>query len=397
MKKNIIRMICGVSIVALALHSSMPIFATSIKEAEEKKQEIEKNITDSQSILDNLETLKSDADAYVVAADEQLEAITAEIVSLQSKQAEKQTQIEETQAKLKKQEEDIEVQYAAMKKRIQFMFENGNTFYLEMMFGTDSISDMLNKAEYITELEEYDREMLNKMEETQKSIEETKATLLSEQAELKELELEQQKQQETVEALIADKEEEIAIYQQQIADTQTQLEEQQKQLAEEEALIEQMKAIEAQRAAAAAAAAAAQGSVATSFVSTGQVFIWPCDATYITSEFGGRTDPITGETAYHSGLDIGASYGSDIYAVADGEVAWSYYSASAGNWIGIDHGNNVYSVYMHCSLSIVSPGEIVKQGQVIGYVGSTGRSTGPHLHLSIRVNGEYVDPHMYVG
>ena len=76
---------------------------------------------------------------------------------------------------------------------------------------------------------------------------------------------------------------------------------------------------------------------------------------------------------------------------------WSYYSSSAGNWIGIDHGGDVYSVYMHCSASYVKEGDVVKQGDVIGLVGSTGRSTGPHLHLSIRVGGQYVDPHGYVG
>ena len=171
-----------------------------------------------------------------------------------------------------------------------------------------------------------------------------------------------------------------------------------KELKEEQELIEQMKEIERQRAAAAAAAAAAaQGSVSTSFVPTASGYIWPVSSHTISSEFGYRTDPINGTTSYHSGLDIAASSGTPIAAIADGQVAWSYYSSSAGNWIGIDHGNGVYSVYMHCSLSAVSAGDVVSQGQTIGYVGSTGRSTGPHLHLSIRLNGEYVDPHQYVG
>ncbi len=387
------KVLCGVTMISLALTVTAPIFATSLQEANQKKQELEKSLEDSKTILEGLNTLKSNTDEYIAALDEKLQAIEEDIMSLEAQEAAKQTEIDETQGKLKEQEELIESQYDSMKKRIQFMFENGNTFYLEMMFGTESISDMLNKAEYINELEEYDRDMLRRMEETQNAIEETKNTLLTQQADLQLLQQQKETEESTVEDLIADKQKELDSYQQQIQDTQAKIEENEKELKQEQELIEQMKLIEAQRAAAAAA-----GSVSTSFVYTGQQFIWPLEESHrITSEFGYRTDPIDGSTSYHSGLDIGAPSGTEIHAVADGQVAWSYYSTTAGNWIGIDHGNNVYSVYMHCSLAAVEPGAYVKQGDVIGYVGSTGRSTGPHLHLSIRVNGEYVDPHMYVG
>ena len=387
------KVLCCVTMISLALTVTAPIFATSLQEANQKKQELEKSLEDSKTILEGLNTLKSNTDEYIAALDEKLQAIEEDIMSLEAQEAAKQTEIDETQGKLKEQEELIESQYESMKKRIQFMFENGNTFYLEMMFGTESISDMLNKAEYINELEEYDRDMLIRMEETQNAIEETKNTLLTQQADLQLLQQQKETEESTVEDLIADKQKELDSYQQQIQDTQAKIEENEKELKQEQELIEQMKLIEAQRAAAAAA-----GSVSTSFVYTGQQFIWPLDESHrITSEFGYRTDPIDGTTSYHSGLDIGAPSGTEIHAVADGQVAWSYYSTTAGNWIGIDHGNNVYSVYMHCSLAAVEPGAYVKQGDVIGYVGSTGRSTGPHLHLSIRVNGEYVDPHMYVG
>ncbi len=392
MKRFFLKVLCGMIILSLATAVTAPIFATSLQEANQKKQELEKSLEDSKTILDGLQTLKSDTDQYIAALDEKLHAIQEDIMSLEEQEAAKQTEIDDTQAKLKEQEEKIESQYESMKKRIQFMFENGNTFYMEMMFGTKSISDMLNKAEYISELEEYDRDMLSKMEETQRNIEETKNVLLTQQADLQLLQQQKETEESTVEDLMKDKQSELEAYQLQIKDTEAQIAENEKQLREEQALIEQIKAIEAQR-----AASVATGSVSTSFVYTGQEFIWPIDSHRITSEFGYRTDPINGTTSYHSGLDIGAPSGTEIHAVADGQVAWSYYSTTAGNWIGIDHGNNVYSVYMHCSLAAVEPGAVVKQGDVIGYVGSTGRSTGPHLHLSVRVNGEYVDPHMYVG
>ena len=127
-------------------------------------------------------------------------------------------------------------------------------------------------------------------------------------------------------------------------------------------------------------------------------FIWPLNGYYtISSDYSDRISPISGKSEMHNGIDIPAPIGTPIYAVADGTVDWAWTSSSAGNWMGIAHGNGLYSVYMHMSAFAVSSGTYVKQGQIIGYVGSTGWSTGAHLHLSFRLNGSYVNPHIYVG
>ena len=124
---------------------------------------------------------------------------------------------------------------------------------------------------------------------------------------------------------------------------------------------------------------------------------WPLPGySRISSDFGTRVHPITGITHTHSGIDLPAPTGTPIYAAYDGQVAWSNYNWSAGNWVGIDHGNGLYTVYMHMSKLLVSEGQYVKKGDLIGLVGSTGSSTGPHLHFSIRLNGAYVDPKQYV-
>lgn len=392
MKKNIVRIVCVVTTAVLAFSISVPSFATSIKEEESKKQEMENKLSDTQQILSQLETLKSDADAYIVAMDQQLNTIMASIADTQNKETAKQAEIDATQQRLDAKKAEIAEQYATMKKRIQFMFENGNTFYMELFFESENISDMLNKAEYISEIETYDRNMLSKMEKTQEEIEDEQSKLLSEKSELEQLKFKQQQEQQSVEVLIANKNAELENYKSQITTTEQAIAQQQKELQEEQALVDEMKRIEAERA---AAAAAGRSSSYSGTPAAG--FIWPISSHTITSEFGTRTDPINGTSAYHSGLDIAAPTGTEIKAVADGQVAWSYYSSSAGNWIGIDHGGDVYSVYMHCSASYVKEGDVVKQGDVIGLVGSTGRSTGPHLHLSIRVGGQYVDPHGYVG
>jgi murein DD-endopeptidase MepM/ murein hydrolase activator NlpD len=117
----------------------------------------------------------------------------------------------------------------------------------------------------------------------------------------------------------------------------------------------------------------------------------------ISSYFGYRANPFSGKgQEYHSGIDIPAPQGTKIVAAYDGQVAWSNYSGSAGNWVGIDHGNGIYTVYMHMSKRSVQEGQMVKKGDVLGLVGSTGRSTGNHLHFAVRKNGEYVDPQKWV-
>ena len=126
-------------------------------------------------------------------------------------------------------------------------------------------------------------------------------------------------------------------------------------------------------------------------------FKWPCpSSSRITSNFGDRESPTEGASSNHKGIDIGASTGANIIAAADGEVVISTYSYSAGNYIMIDHGGGVSTVYMHCSQLLVSKGAKVTQGQVIAKVGSTGYSTGPHLHFGIRSGGTYVNPRKYV-
>lgn len=126
-------------------------------------------------------------------------------------------------------------------------------------------------------------------------------------------------------------------------------------------------------------------------------FRWPLGvAGKITSNFGNRESPTAGASTYHKGIDISAPAGTTIYAAAAGKVVTAQYSSSAGNYIMIYHGNSTYTVYMHCSSLSVSVGQSVEQGQAIGAVGSTGYSTGAHLHFGISINGSYVNPLSYV-
>ena len=129
----------------------------------------------------------------------------------------------------------------------------------------------------------------------------------------------------------------------------------------------------------------------------GGQFTWPCPGySRISDDYGYRTHPIYGDQRFHSGLDLAASTGTPILAAADGDVVAAAYEASMGNYIMIDHGDSLYTIYMHCSALYVSKGQSVSAGQKIGAVGSTGNSTGPHLHFSVRLNGKYVSPWNYL-
>jgi murein DD-endopeptidase MepM/ murein hydrolase activator NlpD len=116
----------------------------------------------------------------------------------------------------------------------------------------------------------------------------------------------------------------------------------------------------------------------------------------VTSSFGEREDPFNGEGAFHSGIDISAPYGSPVRATADGEVTGTSMGAGYGRQVVLDHGHDVLTVYGHLSATAVVPGQHVLRGQVIGYVGQSGRSTGPHLHYEVRVHNVPVNPHKYL-
>ena len=132
-------------------------------------------------------------------------------------------------------------------------------------------------------------------------------------------------------------------------------------------------------------------------VFSGGALSWPLKVSgRISSKFGHRSSPTAGASTYHKGLDIAVPSGTPILAAAAGKVVTAHYSSSAGNYIMIAHGNRLYTVYMHCSRLAVKEGDSVVQGQTIGYAGSTGISTGSHLHFGVSKNGSYVNPLNYV-
>ncbi len=384
--------------ISLALPgTALAVTSQDVKDAKNAAASIEEEKKKAEQTLAGLESLKADTAAYVRELDASLEKTVQEISSLQDQIGTKEGEIAVTKEELETARQTEEQQYEAMKLRIQYMYEKGDTNYIDMLLEAKSFSDMLNKAEYISQISEYDRKQLDAYVATKNQIAEKEAVLEEEHTQLLTLEKQAEAKHASVETLLAGKQQELKNYESKIASAENQINEYEKDLAAQEAKIKQIEAeIRRQEEEARKKAEAAGQTYKTA--SLGDIkFIWPCpSSSRITSGFGGRSSPTEGASSNHKGIDIGAATGSNILAAASGTVTISTYSASAGNYVMISHGGGVSTVYMHCSSRLVSAGDKVSQGDVIAKVGSTGYSTGPHLHFEIRNNGSYVNPSKYV-
>lgn len=373
---------------------SFNTFSDSSEATDEEKQ----RMADSQNALDKihaqkqkvqntinaLKSLKNNTQKYIEELDKNLEILVDDLNVTLENIDKKQIELDMTNANLDIAKKEEEKQYQDMKLRIKFFYEKGETSILESLLSGNNLEDLLTKAEYIQSITDYDRKKLDELIETRKKIDEYEKKLENEKNELlllKETEIEQKN---SVEKLIEDKAKEIEDTNSKINTSQAELK---KLLAAQKAQEDEMAAIER--------AILARGNSGR-ILSGG--LIWPCPSSKrITSNFGGRKAPTKGASTYHEGIDIGAPTGSSVLAAASGEIVISKYSYSGGNYIMIDHGSGIFTVYMHLSKRYYDVGKEVSQGQQIGEVGSTGYSTGPHLHFGIRKNGKYVNPLTFVG
>ena len=389
---------------ALTLGTVFSSYATSkaIEDAKKKVSSMEEEKKKVESTLKELEGKKSDTAAYVKELDRNLSALAGELTKLEGDISQKEEQIEEAKVELETAKITENRQYEDMKLRIQYMYENGQTGLLESMMQSESIAELLNRAEYASQITSYDRKMLEEYRKTRQEVALKEEALKTEHQELLTLQDSTKAKQSSVKTLMASKEAELASYETKIASAQGEIDQynadikaQEEHMARVEAEIRR-KEEEARKAEEAKKNQSSAGEDST--VKKGNTnFIWPCPASgRISSAFGDRSSPTEGASTNHKGIDIPAPSGSSIVAAADGKVVISTYSYSAGNYIMIDHGGGLTTVYMHCSQLLVKEGETVKQGQTIAKVGSTGYSTGPHLHFGVRSGGSYVNPSGYV-
>ncbi len=373
-----------------AIKASIQEKQEQIEEAEKAKSKIKSNITNIQAMVSALEKEKGDLEAYVTKLDEDLSDVQEKIAELKDLISEKETEIEETEEELEEAEEIQATQYENMKKRIKFIYEKGDTFYLELVMSSASFGEMLNKATYVEKISEYDATKLEEYKQTCEYIQACKEQLDAEKELLDEAKAQVEEEEANLETLISAKEGEINIKTADINNKEAAIKEYEEDLAAQTATIQALEA-------AVAAERAQLAEAGEAIVYDGGMFKWPAPSyTRISDDYGNRTHPILGVQQFHNGVDMAAPGGSPILAAYDGKVVAAAYNASMGNYIMINHGGGLYTIYMHASALYVSTGETVTRGQKIAAVGTTGRSTGNHLHFSVRKDGAYVSPWNYL-
>lgn len=353
--------------------------ALEAKQAELQAQ-IDSRTDDIMATMQKYELLEQQADLTRQEIENLTQQIQVCVVMINEKEVEYDQAVEAESEQLEH-----------LKTRVRAMEENGTVVsYLEILFQARSFSDLLARLDLISAIMESDQRLADELEQARIAVAEAKAELEQAKAEheaaradqeAKEVELQASmaEAQETMDYLQANIDELTAVYEANEAEEEA-------LQAQIDQLMEQLKAQEE------ANKNNGTGNVGT--VGTGQ-YIWPATSTYITSPFGTRWHPVLGGYRTHYGVDIGASYGTNIYAADGGTVEISTYSSSYGNYVLINHGGGNATLYAHMSTRYVEAGQSVSQGDVIGLVGSTGISTGPHLHFEVRENGTRVDPMKY--
>jgi len=336
--------------------------------------------------LNDLKGQQDSAIAQKEALDEQNELTRQEIELIDEQIALYSKLIEEKAKELEEAKQDAADQKEALRVRMRAMEESGSLTYYSIIFKASSFTDLLAKISDISTIMQYDKQLeeeyiaaVQHVADVKAEYEETLKEQQDKQAELLEKKAGLEKQIAEAEAVIADLEKDIEKF-------KTEYEAN----ANQEASIRS--AIDAKVAELERQQEAARKAGQTVVTGSGQ-FMWPVPScTTIGSGFGYRIHPIFGDKRFHSGVDISASAGATIVAADSGTVVTAVYSSSYGNYVVISHGSGTTTLYAHMSSMAVSSGQTVTKGQTIGYVGSTGWSTGPHCHFEIKIGGQLVDP-----
>ena len=355
-----------------------------INKLKEQAQEISKNKKDLQKEIDRLKAEAKDANAQKELLDKQNDMIRSELKNAEDQIEKYEKLIEQTKAELALAEKEEAEQHELFCRRVRAMEENGTVSYWAVLFNAGSFTDLLSTLDDVGEIMENDQRIFDEMREIRKSIEEKKATL--EQC-LVEAEEQRKLLEEKRKELQKKLDESTALIQKISANKDQYLKLLKAEEAEAKSIDAQIRKLQAQLAANGNAGSATKGG-----------YIWPVTTSKkISSPFGSRVNPVTGRSETHKGVDIaGVFYSSNVIAAKAGTVIISQYGSSYGNYVVVSHGTGNTTLYAHLSKRSVKVGDVVKQGDVLGVTGSTGNSTGPHLHFEITEGGSRVDPLKYL-
>ncbi|MBS6349608.1 MAG: peptidoglycan DD-metalloendopeptidase family protein [Oscillospiraceae bacterium] len=382
--------LCGLALAAAVAVSLLPetvvVPASAVTQAEidamkEEANSLKQQQEEIQDQLDSLAADRENAMARKTLLEQQINATRAEINTIAAQIAKYDELIAQKQEELSQAEAEEQAQYELFCERVRYMEEQGEVSYWSILFSSKDFADLLDNAMMVEEIMDYDNQVMDQLIALREQIEEDKAELETARQEQQDAKAEQEAAQANLQA----QESEVDALLSQISNQEDELEAREAQL-------------RAASDAATAEIAAAERELAAQIanVPSESGFLWPLPGRYnLSSLFGSRKHPITGKANNHTGIDIPASSGTSILAAKSGVVTTSTYNNSYGNYVVVSHSDGTSTLYAHMVRRNCSKGDTVSQGQVIGYVGTTGSSTGNHLHFEVRVNGSRVDPINY--
>ena len=368
-----------IGLVLVLIFMSSQIFASTMSELEKQKEDIEAAFEETQAGLANAREQLTVANENIKNLELDILEIGQDIEDLEGQVALKQEEIQSIRDQIVVIEEKQVELYEQAKTRIRVMYEYGSAGYLEVLLDSKDLVDLFSRMEYINRLVEFDQNLFTELDDIKSEVERQEVQLEIQESQLNHMTAEATLQKKQLENKVVSKNLEVA----NILEDQELYNQRMDELEEEEARVdEEIKELIRQ----------------SKLKYSGGKMDWPVPGWYnISSPFGPRLHPIYKTWRNHNGIDIPAYSGTPIVAAASGEVVIAQYSSSYGNYVLLDHGDGYATIYAHCSKLLVTVGQAVARGEAIAKVGTTGWSTGNHLHFGVQVGGEWVDPMEYVG
>ncbi|MDO4281982.1 MAG: peptidoglycan DD-metalloendopeptidase family protein [Peptococcaceae bacterium] len=398
---NFTRNIASSLVLSLGITSLVvsPMSAESISDLQDQQASIDASIEQKKSELDTNATQKNATLAKMKEINDSINTTEQKIASFATQITDQEAAIEKTNKEIAATESKLEKAQGDLNDRLVTIYKDGQVNYLDALLQAEDLSDFLTRFEYLSYIAKRDKDLVDSVSETKAQLDNQKATLEQQLNSLNALKTEEesvksllQDQQATQESVYAELEKDEDALKENISVMQQTSEE-----IGDKIVALQKEAEEAAKASEAAKAAKAVSNGKYEIKSAGNG-VWPApESTAVTSSYGGRSHPIGGSYNFHLGTDIAAPYGSPIIAYQAGTVIIAEYHWSYGNYVVIDHGNGFSTLYAHQSALYVKVGDTVAAGQQIGAIGSTGSSTGPHLHFETRINGSVTDAAPYLG
>lgn len=349
---------------------------------EKQKEDVENKIEEANTQLEYVQGELSNTMLKVQETEDKILKYQKEVDELGEKMETLQKSIDESTAKLEIASQNYEEKSDLLAKRLVAMYEAGDTQYLDVLLKSNSITEFISRYYIIKEVAEYDSILINEVEQEKNNIETTKQKLENEQAEIKIIKA--KNEQTTI--VLSNMQTLQKSYISELSEDEKKLQEQITEYKNDQAEIERQILL-------------ATNVIDPDIQYTGGEMLWPVaiSGTVVTSDYGTREHPIQGVVKEHTGIDIGNTpTGSPVVAAADGVVTYAGWLGGYGNCVMINHGEGVVTLYGHGNKILTSVNKKVKQGETIMEVGSTGNSTGPHLHFEVRVNGTCTSPWQFV-